>query len=102
MTSAFGIRLERNLADLNVPTEAMRYLQTNEIRLGALTLPAGLDPPMAGAIGAAIDRAFVFGFRFVMMICAGLSLVSALVAWKMITARSSTVTTASARDSASG
>src|SRR6266853_5586393 len=95
MTSAFGIRLEHNLADLNVPTEAMRYLQTNEIRLGALTVPAGIDPPMAGTIRVAIDRAFVFGFRFVMLICAGLSLVSALVAWKMITTRSSTVTTAS-------
>ena len=40
---------------------------------------------LALAVRAAIDQAFVFGFRLVMVICALLSLVSAIFAWWMIT-----------------
>jgi hypothetical protein len=32
-----------------------------------------------------VERAFVFGFRFVMQICAGLALASAGFAWRMMT-----------------
>jgi hypothetical protein len=38
-------------------------------------------------IRASISRAFVHGFRIIMLICAGLSLASALVARLMIPAR---------------
>jgi hypothetical protein len=39
---------------------------------------------MKGAIDGAIAKAFVFGFRIIMLICAGLSLISAGIAWEMI------------------
>ncbi len=87
MTGAFAFRLNRSLSDLAVPAPAMHYLQANEIRLAALTVPAGIDSQMAAAISVSIERAFVFGFRFIMLICAGLSLVSAGFAWKMISRR---------------
>ncbi len=84
MTSAFAFRLNGSLADLAIPSSAMHELQANEIRLASLAVPAGVDPTMATAIRMAIERAFVFGFRFVMLICAGLSIASAAFAWKMI------------------
>ena len=87
MTSAFAFRLNRSLADLPIPAAVLHDLQANEIRLAALTVPAGIDAPMAAAIRVSIERAFVFGFRLVMLICAGLSLASAAVAWQMITTR---------------
>jgi hypothetical protein len=62
----------------------MRDLQANEIKLAALEVPAGIDSDTAAATGAFIERAFIFGFRFLMLICAGLSLPSAAVAWRMI------------------
>jgi hypothetical protein len=39
---------------------------------------------MKTAIKESVGEAFVFGFRIVMLICAGLSLASAAVAWFMI------------------
>ena len=87
MTSAFAFRLNRSLADLAIPAAVLHDLQANEIRLAALTVPAGIDAPIAAAIRVSIERAFVFGFRLVMLICAGLSLASAAVAWQMITTR---------------
>jgi MFS family permease len=87
MTSAFAFRLNRSLSDLAVPAPAMHYLQANEIRLAALTVPAGIDPRTAAAIRVSIEQAFVFGFRFVMLICAALSLASAAFAGRMITGR---------------
>ena len=84
MTSLFSFRLNQNLAALTIPTQAMQDLQSNEIRLAALTVPAGVDVNTAAAINASIARAFVFGFRFIMAACAGLSVTSAAVAWKMI------------------
>jgi hypothetical protein len=62
----------------------MRDLQANEIKLAALEVSAGIDSDTAAAIGAFIERAFIFGFRFLILICAGLPLASAAVAWRMI------------------
>jgi len=49
-----------------------------------MAVPAGLDSDTGAAIRVSIERAFIFGFRFIMLICAGLSLASAAVAWRMI------------------
>ena len=49
-----------------------------------LHVPAGLNPSTNTAINESIGEAFVFGFRIVMLACAGLSLGSAAVAWLMI------------------
>jgi hypothetical protein len=49
-----------------------------------LQLPAGLDPTANAAIKESVRKAFVYGFRIVMLICSGLSLASAAVAWLMI------------------
>jgi EmrB/QacA subfamily drug resistance transporter len=88
MVSAFSSHLNRSLMDLAMPLDTMHDLQSNEIRLAALAIPAGIDPSMAAAIKVSIDRSFVFGFRLIMLICAGLSITSAAFAWRMIAPRS--------------
>jgi len=49
-----------------------------------LQVPTGLDPGTAAAVKQLIGHAFVFGFRIVMLICAGLSVASAVLAGLMI------------------
>jgi hypothetical protein len=41
---------------------------------------------MATMINTSVSQAFVFAFRMVMLICAGLSMASAIVAWLTIPA----------------
>jgi EmrB/QacA subfamily drug resistance transporter len=84
MVKAFSVHLNRSLRDLNAPPAAMQELRSNEIRLAALVVPAGIDPEMAAAIRISIEQAFVFAFRLVVVICAGLSIASTLFAWRMI------------------
>jgi MFS family permease len=84
MVKAFSIHLNRSLQDLAIPPAAMQELRSNEIRLAALAVPAGIDAEMAAAIRASIERAFVFAFRLILVICAGLSIASTLFAWRMI------------------
>jgi EmrB/QacA subfamily drug resistance transporter len=86
MVSAFSNQLNQKMAELAVPHAVVRDLQSEEIKLAAAAVPAGLDPSMATAIKLAVDLAFIFAFRLVMLICAGLSLASAALAWRMIEA----------------
>jgi hypothetical protein len=64
----------------------MDELRVNEIKLAGLIVPAGTDSNLAAAIRASIERAFVFGFRLAMLVCAALALTSAAVAWRTIAA----------------
>lgn len=86
MVSAFSSHLNQSLTDLAIPLGAMHDLQSNEIKLAAMPVPAGINASMAAGIKVSIDGAFVFGFRVVMLICAGLSVISAAFAWRMIAA----------------
>ena len=84
MVKAFSFYLNRSLAGLSLPSYILQELQANEIKLAGLQLPAGLDPTANAAIKEYVREAFVYGFRIVMLICSGLSLASAAVAWLMI------------------
>jgi predicted MFS family arabinose efflux permease len=84
MVKAFSFRLDRSLAGLSLPSYIRQEVQANEIKLAGLQLPSGLDATANAAIKASVREAFVYGFRIVMSICAGLSLASAAVAWLMI------------------
>lgn len=81
---AFRARLDRMLDHLPLPSAALKEIYAQEDRLAGLQPPAGLDAPTRAAVTDSIRKAFVFGFGIVMMICAGLSLVSTVVAWFMI------------------
>jgi EmrB/QacA subfamily drug resistance transporter len=87
MLGAFSFRLNRNLSQPPLPPDTRLNLQANEIKLAAMEVPPGIDASLASAIKVSINQAFVFGFRFVMLICAGLAITSAAFAWRMIAVR---------------
>ena len=84
MIWAFHARIDRALDRLSLPSGTMLQIRSQEDRLADLQPPASLDAPARAAVTNLVRRGFVFGFRIVMMICAGLSLASALVAWFMV------------------
>jgi EmrB/QacA subfamily drug resistance transporter len=84
MIQAFGSQLDSHLAHLLLPPDILHQLQADEVKLAGLQVPAGLSPGTRASIEDAIGEAFVFGFRRVMWMCAGLSLASAAVAWLLI------------------
>lgn len=86
MLGAFSFRLNCSLSQLSVPRDAKLDLQANEIKLAATTVPPGIDASLTSAIKVSINQAFVFGFRFVMLICASLAISSAAFARRTIAA----------------
>ncbi|MFY9843986.1 MAG: MFS transporter [Terriglobales bacterium] len=84
MVDAFGTRLSQNLNHISLPPGVREMIQSEKIKLAGLPVPAGLDPDARTFIAASIQEAFVFGFRKVMLMCAGLSVASAVVAGLMI------------------
>ena len=86
MVTAFSHHLHRSLPRLHLSPALLNYIDANKIRLAGLELP-NLDPATASEVHAAIDQAFVSGFRLVMLICAGLAVASSAVAAVMISAK---------------
>jgi hypothetical protein len=84
MVTAFGSRLNHSLASLSVPSSILQEIQTQKVKLAGLQMPVGIDSGMTSAIKRSIADAFVFGFRIVMLLCAGLSVASAAVAKRML------------------
>ena len=84
MVNGFSARLNRKLVQLSLPPAALDAVRSNEIKLAGLPIPADLSPDMNVAIRRSVAEAFVFGFRIIMLICAGLSLASSAVAWLWI------------------
>jgi EmrB/QacA subfamily drug resistance transporter len=84
MVKVFGARLNHQLSHLSLSPVVVQQIQANETRLADLPVPDNLDPGVKNAIRDLIARAFVSGFRAVMLICAGLSVASAASAWRMI------------------
>jgi EmrB/QacA subfamily drug resistance transporter len=86
MLKIFSSSLNRSLTGQLLPPGVLQYIQSNEIKLAGLDLPSGLRADTTAFIRTSISYAFVFGFRTIMLICAGLSLSSAAVAALMIRA----------------
>jgi predicted MFS family arabinose efflux permease len=84
MVSAFSFSLQHALTGVGLSADVLHEIRSNAIRLGALEPPSNLDASTSAMIRAAISKAFLFGFRLVMLICAGLSAASSAVAWLMI------------------
>ncbi|HMK31824.1 MAG TPA: MFS transporter [Terriglobales bacterium] len=86
MVAAFDHSLRQSLAGLNLNAEVVRELKSNAARLGSLDAPSSVDPQIGETIRAAVAKAFVFGFRLIMLLCAGLAVASSAVAWRKIPA----------------
>jgi EmrB/QacA subfamily drug resistance transporter len=81
MVTAFDHSLRVSLAQLNLDGNITHSLESNAARLGGLDAPSGVDPHTAAAIRSSVAQAFVFAFRLITLICAGLAAASAAVAW---------------------
>jgi EmrB/QacA subfamily drug resistance transporter len=84
MVRAFSTRLDRDLARLTIPPEVMKNLESNYIKLAAIEIPPSLGSNTSAEVGGAVNDAFVYAFRLVMLICAGLAVASAVQAWLLI------------------
>lgn len=84
MVDAFSVRLDSRLAGLSLPPGTLQEIHADEIKLAGMQLPAGLSASTGAAVRESVREAFVFAFRLIMMICAGLSVASAAAAWLLI------------------
>src|SRR5258707_8122689 len=84
--SCFVLTKKKPSPHLRLTPATLHEVQASEIKLAGLQAPAGLDPGTKSAVTGSIKQAFVVGFRVVILICAGLSVVSAAVAQLMIRA----------------
>jgi EmrB/QacA subfamily drug resistance transporter len=84
MVTAFGSRLSASLTHIALPSGVMQQLQENVSKLADLQAPADLDEGTKLHIKEFVGDAFVFAFRIVMLMCAGLALLSATISWRMI------------------
>jgi EmrB/QacA subfamily drug resistance transporter len=84
MVKAFASQLNHSLGHLSLSPAILQELHVDETKLAGLQVPPGLSPSAGNAIRKSVNEAFVFGFRMVMLACAGLSLASAVVAWRTI------------------
>ncbi len=82
--NAFSARLDSNLASFSLPPGTLHEIQVGEFKLAGLQLPASLNPSTGAAIRESVRESFVFGFRLIMLICAGLSVASAAAALLLI------------------
>jgi EmrB/QacA subfamily drug resistance transporter len=89
MVNAFGIRLNHELALLEVPQHARDEVQSNRVRLAAIEVPSDVDPRFVPGVKIAVSSAFVFAFRIVTCSSALLALASAATATLLIDHKSS-------------
>jgi EmrB/QacA subfamily drug resistance transporter len=90
MAAAFAHSLRHSLEGLHLKAGVVQQLESNVAKLGSLDAPSGVDPQTASMIRSAIAESFIFGFRLIMLLCAGLAIASAAVAWRKIPAESAT------------
>jgi EmrB/QacA subfamily drug resistance transporter len=89
MVSAFSSRLNSRLRTLSLPADVLREIEANENKLVGLQVPANVSARTAMVIRESVRDAFVFGFRTVALICAGLAVASAAISAEMIADRDS-------------
>jgi EmrB/QacA subfamily drug resistance transporter len=82
MAWAFDARLEPLVREAGASSEALAALAAQRDRLAGIELPPGAD-----ALERAVKLAYVSGFRWVMLLSAGLALLSSLAAWLLIEGR---------------
>ncbi len=88
MLQMFDLRLDEHLRTADLTQAERTVLGQERLRLADMPVPATLDRETRTEIEAAIDDAFVFGFRCLMLVAAGLAAAGAATAWWMIPDRS--------------
>ncbi|HEY5930669.1 MAG TPA: MFS transporter, partial [Burkholderiales bacterium] len=84
MAWAFDSSLDSRLAVMDVSHEVVEFLDGQRDKLAGAALPDGAGESAAAELRQAIGMAYIAGFRWVMLLSAGLALLSALGAWLLI------------------
>ena len=84
MVPVFNRSLHDRLGGVDIAPAALEAIQAQRSKLGAIEIPASLDPQSRAAAERAVEQAFVMGFRWVMLVCVLLALISAASAWVLI------------------
>ena len=84
MAWAFDARLAEGLREVGASAQAAAFVEAQRSQLAGARLPEGIDAAAAAALRQTVNASFVSGFRWVMVLCSGLALMSALSAWVMI------------------
>lgn len=84
MSQGFNHALARASGSLAMSPVILDNVAMQRDKLAAIALPPGLPAAQQAALKNAIGGAFVYGFRWVMLLSALLALASALSAWLMI------------------
>ncbi|MDB6001294.1 MAG: transporter [Rhizobacter sp.] len=84
MAAAFNTSLSERLLALGASPEALAFYDTQRSLLAAAGVPAGVDTATAASFKQAVQLSFVAGFRWVMLLSAGLGVASAISAWVLV------------------
>ena len=84
MAWAFDAALAERLQAMGASDEVRAFLAAERDRLAAAGAPPGADAATVAAVKRAVAESFVAGFRWVMLLSAGLAVLSAVSAWLMI------------------
>ena len=87
IVAAFAHSLQDSIASMKLDPDVVHQLESNITLLGNLKLGSNADAQTSTKVGVTVAESFVFGFRLVMLLCAGLAVASAAVAWRWIPAR---------------
>jgi EmrB/QacA subfamily drug resistance transporter len=87
MFQAFNSCLDQRLNQLPITAEVRQSLNPERLKLAAAEIPRGVNEETRLSIKQAINECFVFGFRRVMLLGAGLALAGSALAWLMIRGR---------------
>ncbi|HVY07660.1 MAG TPA: MFS transporter [Burkholderiales bacterium] len=87
MAGAFDANLSTKLESIGATQEVRTFFEAQRGKLAGAPIPANMVGADAAALRRAIDESFVAGFRRVMLLSAGLALLSALGAWVVIEGR---------------
>jgi EmrB/QacA subfamily drug resistance transporter len=87
MSHAFNHAFRQHTAELTVSPSALAQAVSQQRKLAAIELPADTTDADRKAIKTAIGNAFVYGFRWVMLVSALLAIAGSLGAWLMIDRR---------------
>jgi EmrB/QacA subfamily drug resistance transporter len=87
MAQGFDVTLTERLAERPLAPALQQAIEAQRQKLAGIELPEGASRDEAAAAHTVIAESFVAGFRRVMLLCAGLALLSAFAAWRFIDAR---------------
>ena len=80
MVMAFSVRLDHELASVNIPPAVRNQLLSNRTRLAAVEVPQELDSQQAAQVKTIVADSFIYAFRLIAWCCAALALASAVTA----------------------